>query len=277
MIFHIICATVFPQPHAILVQSKGNQNLTKLTGEFIEDVVPVVKVRVGGKKDSIERRFILDTGSPFSLLFVKESSAPNRQTETSADLHIATRSLGKFKLLRTPMPSNAGLRDALQRKGIDGILGVNFLRKYDLLIQYGERQVFLVDRKPDLFFTHLREAKDFECLPLFELSEDAFHLTAATANSKVFFPLLDTGASHCVLPEALALDSSKPSTTRMWSWNENIDGWLEETKMKFSSLDRPFLAIVLFTTTPKPIIAPAALGHTVVVSLRRSEIWVARR
>jgi hypothetical protein len=271
-----------PPPTLHLVSASAQEkapfaDLIELPSDFIERSVPIVTFSVGDSPGGAKKRFILDTGAPVSIIFAKSTAG-----REAALVHLALRnsdgeSFGRFQFAQVPNPPHVGLKEALKKRHVAGIVGIDFFRKHDIVIDYGNQRVYVVDPKAKDFYSRLQATKGCERLDLIPYG-DSYRVPTLTASKTLSLALLDSGSTRSTFP--LLVGGEPPANrqaTTNFMWNRTIEGWTDNLQLTVGGSEQPFEIQALFANIDDYILAPSSLGRSVVFALRKSEIWVYRR
>jgi len=234
--------------------------------------LPILTLTITENGKPVSRRLLLDSGCTASTLFSPSASLDGKQRRVNV------KGLGSIEFCDRP-DSILGpdLAKLLGEAKIEGLLGLDFFKSRDVLIDYKKQKVFL--SKAPTHSAPVLPSKSFECVSLIEIPR-GFGTTVVHSVKPlgVAIMLVDTGSDATCLPLSAAFHERPPEAkdTTMIAVNGPHAGWIEAGSVTLAGVAKPFPLDVWFVGDTLPTISPADLGSQVFFSLRNSEMYVSR-
>jgi hypothetical protein len=231
--------------------------------------IPIVSLRVGGGKRTVEKRLLLDTGSIESYIF-----APPKERSVEIvprELFLGDSSIGTVSFL--PVSPNIYPRSTvrfLANERVDGILGAEFFRYHDVLFDFKNGKVYCSTPDPvsGPSIDVIRDPKPKAALSLW----NGLHVVDASVSDapQTHFFVFDSGASCLCIPAGSLPPAKKSGRTKTISEGfDDIRGTTRTILVGLPQLGKEIRSSAFASESTFPLLPPSLISDAVFVSFER--------
>lgn len=262
---------------AAVVRSHGESPAERLYGApaTFWDHLPIVELNVRG---SGTLKFLIDSGANRSVLFPPSGGVPE-----GTELHAGKVDLGACDFARiTSRDMTADGARLMNRLGVSGALGDDFLLTHDVLIDYKRRRIYVSSGSPPddpqrLVLSWLSKPPETVRLDgarsIDLVEQDERYFAPATVSDTACLMALDTGTGESALPLEIASGLPKTGVTKILAGFQGKTVRAAEHVSKIAVGDNPPIAVrVLASDQRGPILGGNAFdGRCLFLQLRNSK------